>query len=566
MNFRNTGFWRMAIIWLLGFASGLPLALSGTAMQAWLTIDGLDIATIGFLSLVGLPYTFKFLWAPLMDRFEPPWLGRRRGWLVLTQLGLAATLFMMGQSSPADGIRFFALLAVLLSFLSASQDVVIDAYRTDVLEAKERGLGSSLGVFGYRLAMILSGGVAMVWADPTSGSGMDWGHIYVLMAGIMLLMAIISLLLVPAVPKGNMAPTSDARNDLLGFAAVLIAVVIGYQFTTRVASPLADSIVTPLFPPVVEVVDAAKPLKQAVVAMADNKAAANLVTGTQSTDGKAANAKPAEAKKDNPNKKRWADLLSLLMGVAFTMPLAWWAARTAKFETLNRSLGNYFSMEAAGAFLALIILYKLGDAFAGALTTTFLLKGVGFAQAEIGVVNKVIGIWLTIVGALAGGALMMKLGLFRSLLLFGVLQMLSNLGFWMVASEGRGAWGGFELPAFDWLIVALKESTPVDNLLLFAVSIENLTSGMGTAAFVAFLMALCNQKFTATQFALLSAFAAIGRVWVGPMSGVLAESIGWPTFFLFSTVMAVPGLLVLWYLRERVRALDVPRGVALVDD
>ena len=203
-------------------------------------------------------------------------------------------------------------------------------------------------------------------------------------------------------------------------------------------------------------------------------------------------------------------------------------------------------MEAAGAFLALIILYKLGDAFAGALTTTFLLKGVGFAQAEIGVVNKVIGIWLTIVGALLGGALMMRLGLYRSLMLFGVLQLLSNLGFWLVAVEGKGAWGGFEMPAFDWPIVQLKEASQVDYLLLFAVAIENLSGGMGTAAFVAFLMALCNQKFTATQFALLSAFAAIGRVWVGPMAGVLTESIGWPSFFLFSTVMAVPGLYMLW--------------------
>jgi len=528
-DFRKSGAWRMVMIGVLGFASGLPLALSGTAMQAWLTVDGLDIATIGFLSLVGLPYTFKFLWAPLMDRFEPPLLGRRRGWLVLSQLGIAATLALMSRTSPAHGIQAFALLAVLLSFLSASQDVVIDAYRTDVLAPQERGLGSSLGVFGYRLAMILSGGIAMVWADPVSGSGLNWNGIYLLMAGLMLAAALVSLLLVPPVPAGNVAPHSNARNDLKGFVAVLLAVVVGYQFTTRVGAPLADAVLSPLF-------GSAAP------------AAANL------------------APPSNPDQKKWVDLLTLLIGMAVTIPLAWWAARRARFETLNRSLGNYFSMEAAGAFLALIILYKLGDAFAGALTTTFLLKGVGFAQAEIGVVNKVIGIWLTIVGALAGGALMMKLGLFRSLLLFGVLQLLSNLGFWLVAVSGKGAWGGFWLPPFDWGLVALHEATAVDNLLLFAVSIENLTAGMGTAAFVAFLMALCNQKFTATQFALLSAFSAIGRVWVGPMSGVLAESVGWPVFFLFSTVMALPGLLMLCYLRERIQALDVPRGALPADD
>ena len=560
-DIRQLGSWRMLMIWVLGFASGLPLALSGTAMQAWLTVDGIDVATIGFLSLVGLPYTFKFLWAPLMDRFEPPLLGRRRGWLVLTQLGLAATLLAMSALSPARDVQGFALLAVLLSFLSASQDVVIDAYRTDVVTPEQRGLASSLGVFGYRLAMVLSGGIAMVWADPLSGSGWDWNGIYRVMALIMLVVAGMSLLLLPSVPKDNVAPQSDARNDLKGFAALLLAVVIGYQFTAHVAAPLADRALTPLFPPLAAapaMVGASQPAANPVAPQAKPVAApaATPVASGQAAAGMA----------DNPNKKKWVDLLSLLLGMAFTVPLAWWAAQRAKFETLNRSLGNYFSMESAGAFLALIILYKLGDAFAGALTTTFLLKGVGFAQAEIGVVNKVIGIWLTIVGALAGGALMLRLGLYRSLLGFGVLQLMSNLGFWLVAVSGKGAWGGIELPAFDWVVVALKEASQVDYLLLFAVAVENLSSGMGTAAFVAFLMALCNQKFTATQFALLSAFAAVGRVWVGPLSGVLTESIGWPAFFLFSTVAALPGLIMLTRLKARVQSLDVPRGAVALDD
>src|SRR4051812_15364664 len=162
---------RLIAVTVLGFASGLPLALTGQAMQAWLSVAGIDIATIGFLSLVGLPYTFKFLWAPLMDRFEVPWLGRRRGWLVVTQLGLAATLTWMAATPPTDAIRGFALLACLIAFLSASQDVVVDAYRTDLLAASERGLGSSLSVLGYRLSMVLSGGVALIWVDPAQGGG-----------------------------------------------------------------------------------------------------------------------------------------------------------------------------------------------------------------------------------------------------------------------------------------------------------------------------------------------------------------------------------------------------------
>ncbi|HEX5633521.1 MAG TPA: MFS transporter, partial [Gemmatimonadales bacterium] len=165
---------RLAVVTLLGFASGLPLALTGQAMQAWLSAERLDIATIGFLSIVGLPYTFKFLWAPLMDRFELPWLGRRRGWLVLTQLALAGMLVWMAGTSPAGATRAFALLAVLVAFVSASQDVVIDAYRTDLLPPSERGFGSSLFVMGYRLAMILSGGVAFIWVDPTQGGGWTW--------------------------------------------------------------------------------------------------------------------------------------------------------------------------------------------------------------------------------------------------------------------------------------------------------------------------------------------------------------------------------------------------------
>ena len=154
---RVTAVHRLFAVTVLGFASGLPLALTGQAMQAWLTADGIDIATIGFLSLVGLPYTFKFLWAPLMDRFEPPWLGRRRGWLVLTQLALAAALFWMAATPPASALGAFALIAGLVAWLSASQDVVVDAYRTDILASAERGFGSSLFVLGYRLAMILSG-------------------------------------------------------------------------------------------------------------------------------------------------------------------------------------------------------------------------------------------------------------------------------------------------------------------------------------------------------------------------------------------------------------------------
>ena len=507
--------WRYGAVLFLGFASGLPLALTGTAMQAWLVADQITIATIGFFGLVGIPYTFKFIWAPLMDRFELPFVGRRRGWLVLTQAAIAGALWWMATLSPAANAKVFALVAVLVAFLSASQDVVIDAYRTDVLSPKERGLGASLAVLGYRLAMVLSGGLAFVWADLKSGYGWSWSYIYQIMAMVMLGAAVVSLILLPRLPKHLKPPTTHASRDLIGFLALVAAVVAGYQLTNRVVQPAMNGVFQ-------------------VASIATNQ--------------------------------KWADLVSLLIGIAVTLPLGWWASKMARFETLNRSLANYLAQPRAGIFLLLIILYKLGDAFAGALLTPFLLKAIGFSSAEVGVVNKILGIWLTIGGALVGGALMTRIGLYRALLWFGLGQLLSNFGFWLVAASTKGAWGSFTLPAFNWGIVMLKEATQIDYQLVSVVALENITGGMGTAALVAFLMALCNQKFTATQYALLSALSAVGRVWVGPFSGVLTEVMGWPMFFIFSAAMAVPGLAMLVWLRNDVMALDAPKVGLDADD
>jgi PAT family beta-lactamase induction signal transducer AmpG len=503
---------RLAAVTVLGFASGLPLALTGQAMQAWLSADGIDIATIGFLSLVGLPYTFKFLWAPLMDRFEPPWLGRRRGWLVATQLALAGALVWMAATPPASALGAFALLAGLVAWLSASQDVVVDAYRVDLLGAAERGIGSSLTVLGYRLAMIVSGGIAFIWVDPHQGGGWSWPEVYRAMAVFMVGAAVFSALFAPRLVHAA-RPASVARNDVLGFLAVAASVATGFVATRFLFSPLARAMVLPLF------------------------AGSSIALSLQ---------------------QRWADLLALFAGIALTVPLVAWAARRARFETFLGSLESYFSKPGAAAFLAFIVLYKLGDAFAGALLTPFLLQAMQFSTAEIGVVNKVIGLWLTIGGALLAGALMLRLGLWRSLLVFGVLQMLGNLGFWWLSMHGRGALPGLVIPPFDWGFVKLAAATPVDGGLLMAIASENVTSGMGTAAFVAFLMSLCNQRYSATQFALLSAFASVGRVWVGPLAGVLAQSIGWPAFFIVSTIVALPALALLLVLRGPIDQLDKP--------
>ena len=501
---------RLVAVTVLGFASGLPLALTGQAMQAWLTADGIDIATIGFLSLVGLPYTFKFLWAPLMDRFEPPWLGRRRGWLVVSQLALAGALFWVAATPPASALGAFALLAGLVAWVSASQDVVVDAYRTDLLSARERGLGSSLAVLGYRLAMIVSGGIAFIWVDPRQGGGWTWPEVYRLMAFFMVAAAVFSALVVPRLVHAP-RPASVARNDVVGFVAVAAAVALGFVVTRYAFAPAARSLIAP----------------------------ALVARGLTA-----------------PLAERWADLAALFLGIAVTLPLVAWAAKRARFETFLGSLKSYFAQDGALPFLAFIVLYKLGDAFAGSLLTPFLLQAMHYSTAEVGVVNKVIGLWLTIGGALLGGALMVRLGLWRALMLFGILQMLGNLGFWWLSLHGRDALPGLVLPAFDWGFVKLAEPTPVDGGLLMAIASENITSGMGTTAFVAFLMSLCTRRFSATQFALLSAFASIGRVWVGPLAGVLAQSIGWPAFFLASIVVALPALALLAVLRRPIDLLD----------
>ena len=398
----------MAPLLALGFASGLPLALTGGTLQAWATVESVSLQAIGFLTLVGSAYTLKFLWAPLVDRYAPPLLGRRRGWMLLTQLLLAAGIALMGLFPPAQALTPLALLAVLVAFFSASQDIAFDAYRTDVLRHAERGAGAALSVLGYRLAMLVSGGLALILADTWLG----WRHTYVLMGALMALAAVVTVL-----------------------------------------APEPETVVKP--------------------------------------------------------------------------------PRTLS-EAVSGPLVEFFSRRGAVTLLVLIVLYKLGDAFAGALSTTFLIRGAGFSPAEVGAVNKLMGLVATIVGALLGGALLARLGLFRSLMLFGLGQAVSNLGYWLIAVVPGNLW-----------------------LMGLGVGLENLCGGMGTAAFVALLMGLCNHRFTATQFALLSALSAVGRTYLaGPLTPPLVQAVGWPAFFLLTVLIALPGLALLWWRRAEIRALD----------
>jgi PAT family beta-lactamase induction signal transducer AmpG len=382
-------------------------------------------------------------------------------------------------------------------------------------------MGSSLYVMGYRLAMVLSGGIALIWTDPVNGSGLTWPDVYRLMAALMAAAAVFSLVGLPPLgqPPARLADPERApvRRDLVGFAAVVLAVGVGVLLTRAFATPVAAALVAAL-------------------------------AGAPAAPGSLAS--------------KWIDLLALLLGLALTLPLAVAAARRARFETLLSGLRAYFALPRAASFLGFIVFYKLSDAFAMSLLTPFLLTGPHFAPAEVGLVNKLMGLLLTVAGALLGGALMLRLRLAGALLVFGLLQMLSNLGFWWLAVHGAGALPSLVMPPFDLGIVRLSHSTPIDGGLLLAVASENLASGMGTAAFLAFLMSLTNQRFTATQYALLSAFATVGRVWVGPVAGVLAETVGWPAFFVVAMIMALPSLVWLAVLWRPIDALDAGAAAA----
>jgi MFS transporter, PAT family, beta-lactamase induction signal transducer AmpG len=388
---------KMAALTLLGFASGLPLFLTSKTLQAWMTVEGVDLSAIGFISLVGIPYSFKFLWSPLLDRFAPPFLGRRRGWLVPIQIILIVAIASMALQNPSQNLQFLAINAVAIAFFSATQDIAVDAYRTDVLEERELGAGAAVFVLGYRIALLVTGSLALILADRTS-----WPVVYSVLAVLMIIGLLASF----------WAPEPDRK--------------------ARPPESLAEAVCLPFV--------------------------------------------------------EFFQRIGLVRGIAI---------------------------------LVFIVLYKLGDAVAANMSTPFLLK-TGFSQTDIGAIQGGMGLIATIVGTLAGGALLSQWGINRSLWIFGGLQAVSNLAYLVLAQLGR-----------DYAFMTLT------------INIENFCAGLGNAAFLAFFMSLCNARFSATQFALLSSLMALSRDILVAPAGKIAEATGWPLFFLISFVVALPGLLLL---------------------
>jgi len=383
----------MLVALLMGFSCGLPLLLTISVLQAWMTEEGVDLAVIGLMALVGLPYTLKFVWAPFLDRFTPLYLGRRRGWMLLAQIALIFSIAGLGTTDPANRLGMVAFAAFLVTFFSASQDIVVDAYRREDLADEELGLGSSLYINGYRVGMQLASGGGMIMADY-----MPFSIVYLLMAAC-LLPGVLTTLLTP-------------EPDVIGKPATMKAAVL---------DPLVE----------------------------------------------------------------------------------------------------YFSRPGAVLILAFILFYKIGDTMASAMTTPFYLD-VGFSKTEIGAIVKLFGFWATVLGTLVGGVVMIRLGINRSLWVFGLLQAVSTACFVLLARIG------YSIPALSGVI-----------------AFENLSSGMGTAAYVAFMASITNKRFTATQYALLTSLMGIPRVIASSPTGFFAKGMGWEGFFLTCTLMAIPGMLLL---------------------
>ena len=374
LNKRN-----LFVVLLLGFSSGLPLALTGSTLQAWFTVSGVSLLAVGSLGLIGQPYVYKFLWAPLLDRWIPPLLGRRRGWIIITQLALLISIASMTLANPNTSPSLLVSIAFLVAFLSASQDIAIDAYRTDILQPRERGLGSTLTSWGYRIAMLVSGALALLLAEY-----IGWRSTYLVMAGLM---------------------------------------IIGLLASWFANEPQMEPVPTTLRSAVID------PFKE------------------------------------------------------------------------------FLSRKSAGLILLFILLYKLGDALSVSLTTPFLIRGLGFSLSTVAFVNKGIGFAATMIGLLAGGALMTRISLFRSLFYFGILQAGAILALLQLALAGHHY-----------------------GLLVFSIFVDSFCNALGSVAFLAFIMSLCNHHYTATQFALFSAFASIGRVFIGPVAGLIVTYFSWPIF------------------------------------
>ncbi len=414
---------RVLIVLLLGFSSGLPLALSGSTLQVWLREDGVDLGTIGLFALIGTPYTLKFLWAPLVDALHVPLFthafGRRRGWLVFSQLLLIVSIVLLALTDPARSPFAVALAALLVATASSTQDIVVDAFRVESLPESEQAAGMAAYVAAYRIGMLVSTAGALFIVSGFENAGLirssAWMWGYVVMAALVLI-GTVTALAATEPPQSKAAEAATASET--AFARVLHAAIGAFsEFLTR---------------------------------------------------------------------------------------------------------------RDAFAALAFVVLFKFTDAFSGTMTAPFVID-IGFSKVDYAAIVKGVGLAATLIGGFAGGYVARRYSLAASLWIGGTLQALANLSFSWLAHVGVNEWA-----------------------LALAICAENFTSAIGTVIFVAYLSALCqNPLHTATQYALLTALAAVGRTYLSSGAGYVAKAVGWPLFFVICVLVAVPSLVLVGWLQKR---------------
>jgi len=422
---------KMLITLSMGFVSGVPLLLTITLLQAWLTDEGISKSTIGLFALVGLPYSLKFIWAPLFDHFTVSGLGRRRGWLLITQILLIVSIIILGMSDPAMNPFNVAVLATLVAFSSASQDIVIDAYRRESLTDEEQTIGASAYVLGYRIGALAAGAGGLILADY-----MTYQMVYAFMSAIMIYGVFITL--IAEEPKNYYEPSN---------------------FMSAIYNPFVEFF--------------------------------NRYVSINIASDRLINLK-------NRSKISRRNIVSNTLVIPILI-------------------------------LLFILLYKIGDTMAHSLSTNFYLD-IGFSKSEIGTIVKFFGLFATLIGAFIGGLLSLKIGLYRSLMIFGIFQAIATLGFSILAYFGNDLY-----------------------LLMIVISLENLAAGMGYTAYLAFIANMTNKKFTATQFALMTALMSLPRTLFSGMSGYLVEMLDWELYFIFCSLIAFPALIILIKLRRRLK-------------
>jgi PAT family beta-lactamase induction signal transducer AmpG len=517
---------RLIAVLFLGFASGLPLALTAATLQARLTEAGADLTTIGFFALVGVAYSLKFLWSPLIDRSLPPGpfkrLGHRRGWTLLFQLSLVAAIALFGLINPATAPAATAAMAVAVAFLSASQDIVIDAYRIEVLDDEQQGAGAAMIQYGYRLGMLASGAGALFIAE--------FAYRYFSRANIDAAWGVIGLATMDK--AGSMSLLSRSIGGLteavhqswvVTFIAMAALMAIGVTTTFLVREPPHRRAAAPAG---IEG-EASFALRMVVIAAA---MAVAILAFLGVKEGLTQLGWPKWA----PNVV--ATLIAAFVPVIIVMLLPkprpdgnqqYRAIRIWLDNAVMKPFAEVTKREGWVLILLFIVLFKLGDAVLGTMATAFYLN-IGFTKPEIAEISKIFGLVATLLGVWIGGLMVMKWGMGKSLLFTGVLQLLSNLMFSWQAHVGND---------LNWLYAT--------------IAIENFTGGMASAAFVAYISRLCNLQFTATQYALFSSLAAVGRTVIASPMGGIAEQIGWVDYFLLSTAMALPGMLLLVFMLRR---------------